>query len=234
MTFNADVTHMTSSLMVVASASLIVPSAISSGSSHGEEQTGVLLVSRTTSIVLLILYSVYLWFQCVTHADLFKDEEVEEEEEHLGMWFSLFVLILATLGVTVCSDKLVDSIEGVVETAGLSRVFIGMIVFAIVGNAGEYVTTVKVAMKDKLDLAIALVVGSTLQIALFVTPFLVILGWILGQPMSLKFGMFETTTFSLSVLVVNYLIQDGRTNYFAGALLIGTYVYVSLRLACSS
>jgi calcium/proton exchanger len=225
LTFNKDVTAMTASLMVVASASLVVPLAISFGSAgtQPEQDDGILLVSRTTSIVLLILYGVYLWFQTMTHARLFQSGEEDEEECHkLGLWTAVVVLILATLGVTVCSDRLVDSIDGFVKSAHVGRPFIGMIIVAIVGNIGEYFTTVNVAMKGKLDLAIALVVGSTLQIALFVTPFLVILGWILGQPMTLKFGMFETTVFTLSVLVVNYLIQDGRTNYFAGALLIGT------------
>ena len=221
-----DVTRMTASLLVVASASLVVPSAISSGSvgSHQllDNDGCVLVVSRITSIVLLILYGVYLWFQMVSHKSLFQAVEDEEESNELGLLASVLVLSLATIGVTVCSDKLVDSIDGFVESAHVSRAFIGMIVVAIVGNAGEYVTTVKVAMKGKLDLAISLVVGSTLQIALFVTPFLVMLGWIIGQPMTLQFGPFETIVFSLSVLVVNYLIQDGRTNYFAGALLVGT------------
>jgi Ca2+:H+ antiporter len=132
------------------------------------------------------------------------------------------VLIIATVAVAACSDYLVDSVDGFVETLHVSRAFIGLIIVPIVGNAGEYATTVKWAMNNKLDLAIGVIVGSTLQIALFVTPFMVILGWIIGEDMSLRFDRFQTTTVSLSVLVVNALVRDGRTNYFEGFLLIAT------------
>ena len=215
---------MMASLMVIASASLIVPSTLYavSDSKSIEHDQNVLILSRITSIILLILYVVYLYFQTRSHAHLFKEEEAGDKQ--LDPWSASAVLILATLGVTVCSDNLVDSIDGVVESLNISRPFIGLIIVPIVGNAGEYVMAVSMSMRDKLDFAISLIVGSTLQIALFVTPFLVIAGWIINRPMTLMFDIFETAVFSLAVLVVNYLLQDGRTNYFAGALLLGTYV----------
>ena len=83
-------------------------------------------------------------------------------------------------------------------------------------------TAVIVAYKSKMDLAIGVAIGSSMQIALFVTPAMVILGWIIGQPMTLHFQGFETVVFFLSVLVVNYLIQDGRSNYLEGAMCLGT------------
>jgi Ca2+:H+ antiporter len=153
---------------------------------------------------------------------LFREEGESEEVHELGFWSSSIVLLLATIGVSFCSDSLVDSIDGVVEVLHISRAFIGLIIVPIIGNAGELTTTVSAAMKNNLDLSIGIIVGSTLQIALFVTPLMVVLGWIVHQPMTLQFDTFETTVFSLSVIVVNYLIQDGRTNYFAGALLLGT------------
>ena len=210
-----------SSLMIVASISLIVPSALyATFSKSSEPDEHILVLSYVTSIILLIFYIIYLYFQLKSHKHLF---EAEEEEAHeLGPVAASIVLILATVGVTVCSDALVDSIDGIVEASGVSRTFIGLIIVPIVGNAGEYATTVKAAMKDKLNLAISVVVGSTLQIALFVTPFLVILGWIIGQPMALRFDTFETTVFFLAIVVVTCLIRDGRTNYFEGVLLIGT------------
>ena len=88
-------------------------------------------------------------------------------------------------------------------------------------NAAEHVTAVVVALKGKMDLAVNVAIGSSLQIALFVTPFLVILGWIMGQNMSLHFEGFETVIFFLSVLVVNYLIQDGKSNYLEGCMCLG-------------
>lgn len=88
----------------------------------------------------------------------------------------------------------------------------------IVGNAAEHVTAIVVALKDKMDLALGVAIGSSMQIALLVTPFLVILGWIIHQPMTLHFEIFETVVFFLSVLVVTYVIQDGKSNYLEGAM----------------
>lgn len=226
--FNSQITGMMASLMVIASASLIVPSALYavSDSKSIEPDQNVLTLSRITAIILLILYIVFLYFQTKSHAHLFKEEEAGDKE--LDPWSASAVLVFATIGVTVCSDNLVDSVDGVVESLNISRPFIGLIIVPIVGNAGEYVTAVSASVRDKLDLAISLVVGSTLQIALFVTPFLVIVGWIINRPMTLMFDIFETAVLSLAVLVVNYLVQDGRTNYFAGALLIGTYTIIAV------
>ena len=123
---------------------------------------------------------------------------------------------------------LVDSIDAIVQTAHISKTFIGLILLPIVGNAAEHVTACVVAWKDKMDLAIGVAIGSSMQIALFVTPFLVILGWIIGQPMTLHFQLFETVVFFLSVLVVNYLIQDGKSNYLEGAMCLGTYIIIAL------
>jgi Ca2+:H+ antiporter len=104
----------------------------------------------------------------------------------------------------------------------VSRAFIGLILVPIVGNAGEFVAAVEQARKNNIDFALGLIVGSTLQIALFVTPFLVILGWIIGKPMSLRFDTFQTTVLFMSVIVVRCLVRDGRSNYFEGFLLLGT------------
>ncbi|OCL09813.1 vacuolar calcium ion transporter [Glonium stellatum] len=231
--FNIDVTGIMSSLMIISSASLVVPSALYSTATPLKplEPSGdILVLSHITSIILLVFYIMYLYFQLHSHAHLFTcDDDTEADENHtLDPWTASTVLVIATVGVTVCSDYLVDSIDGVVEASNISRTFIGLIIVPIVGNAGEYVTTVNAAMKGKVDLAIGVIVGSTLQITLFVTPFLVILGWILRQPMSLRFDTFETTVFFLAVILVNCLIQGGRTNYFEGAMLIGTYLIIAI------
>lgn len=214
-----------SSLMVVSSASLIIPAVLSATSTLPTTfwlSDYILTLSRVASIILLIFYLVYLYFQLKSHAHLFAENENNSETHELGGWAAATILLSATIGVAVCSDYLVDSIGGVVKAAHISRAFVGLILVPIVGNAGEYATAVNATTKQNLNLAIAVIVGSTLQIALLVTPFMVILGWMINQPMSLSFDPFETTVFSLAVLVVNYLIQDGRTNYFAGALLIGS------------
>jgi Ca2+:H+ antiporter len=224
-TFNVDVSGILSSLMVVSSASLIIPSVLYStiSSKSPDVEQSVLSLSRAASVVLLAFYLVYLYFQLKSHSELFVDDEPEEEEEQvLGPWVASIVLILATLGVTVCSDCLVESVDGFVEKWHVSRAFIGLIVVPIVGNAGEFNTVVNSSLKGNMDLAIGVVVGSTLQIALFVSPFLVICGMIIGQPMSLRYSPFETVVFFLSVIVMDCLIRGGRSNYYEGCLLVGT------------
>lgn len=212
--------------MIISCSSLIIPSAL-----HIADQGSIdynyfandyiLNLSRTTSVILLIFYLLYLFFQSYTHSHLFTEEE-DEQSDKLNTWSSSTVLILATLGVAVCSDYLVDSVDGFVETLGVSRSFIGLIIVPIVGNAGCYVATVQWSRTGKINLAVSVIVGSTLQISLFVTPFLVIVGWIIGKDMSLHFDTFETIALTMSVLIVNCLVRDGQTNYFEGVLLIGT------------
>ena len=110
-----------------------------------------------------------------------------EEDGHLSMTAGLVVLLLTTILVSFCADYLVGSIDEIVESSGLSKTFIGLIVIPIVGNAAEHVTAIVVAMKDKMDLAIGVAIGSSLQIAIFVTPFMVLVGWAIDVPMSLYF-----------------------------------------------
>jgi Ca2+:H+ antiporter len=136
--------------------------------------------------------------------------------------------LLVTVAVAICAEYLVDSIDSIVATAHISKTFIGLILLPIVGNAAEHVTAVVVALKDKMDLAMGVAIGSSMQIALLATPFLVILGWIIHQPMTLHFETFETVVFFLSVLVVTYVILDGKSNYLEGAMLLGLYVIIAL------
>lgn len=223
--FNVDVSGILSSLMVVSSATLIIPSVLYSTipSKSYEVEASILSLSRAASMVLLTFYLVYLYFQLKSHSELFVDDKQEEEEERvLGPWSASIILILATLGVTVCSDRLVDSVDGFVDKWHVSRAFIGLIVVPIVGNAGEFNTVVNSSIKGNMDLAVGVIVGSTLQIALFVSPFLVMCGWVIGQPMSLRYSPFETVVFFLSVIVMDCLIRGGRSNYYEGSLLVGT------------
>ena len=235
--FNETVASTMSSLMAVAATSLIIPATLYASLQNSEQpntEANVLLVSRGTAIIMLMLYVLYLVFQLRTHSHLFDAEaegEGEGEQEEptiLSPVAAGVALVLVTLLVAVCAEYLVDSIDAIVQEAGISKTFIGLILLPIVGNAAEHVTAVVVAYKDKMDLAIGVAVGSSMQIALFVTPFLVILGWIMGQPMSLNFQGFETVVFFLSVLVVNYLIQDGRSNYLEGCMCLGTYIIIAI------
>ncbi|KAK5118816.1 hypothetical protein LTR62_000025 [Meristemomyces frigidus] len=236
-TFNETVASTMSSLMAVAATSLIIPATLYASLTKSQASTdmNILILSRGTAIILLILYCLYLYFQLKSHAKLFDAETQDEggegeekEPEILGPVPASVCLVLVTLLVAVCAEYLVGSIDSIVETSGISKTFIGLVLLPIVGNAAEHVTACVVAWKDKMDLAIGVALGSSLQIALFVTPFLVILGWIIGQEMTLRFQSFETVVFFLSVLVVNYLIQDGKSNYLEGCMCLGTYIIIAL------
>lgn len=226
-----------SSLMAVAATSLIIPATMYAAlkPSDKDSDSNILVLSRGTAIIMLILYCLYLYFQLKTHASLFDAEAQEggedgeeKEPEILGPVAATVALVLVTVLVAVCAEYLVDSIDSIVASSGISKTFIGLILLPIVGNAAEHVTAVVVAYKDKMDLAIGVAIGSSMQIALFVTPFLVMLGWIMGQPMTLHFQGFETVVFFLSVLVVNYLIQDGKSNWLEGCMCLGTYTIIAI------
>lgn len=197
-----------------------------SNKDHTEDINATILnLSRGTAVLLLALYVLYLYFQLRTHHNLFApepeanvEEEEEEEEVHMNPWAAAAVLIFVTILVSICADYLVASIDPLVERANISQNFIGLILIPIVGNAAEHVTAVVVAVKNKMDLAMGVAIGSSIQIALFVTPFLVVLGWIMDREMNMRFETFETVAFVLSVLVVTYTVQDGKSNYLEGAM----------------
>jgi Ca2+:H+ antiporter len=252
--FNSTVASTMSSLMAVASASLIIPATLYAAISNNtvskpgdattdpdhDAQHNILILSHGTSVILLLLYVMYLFFQLRSHSDLFEetngsdaeaggaDEEEEEEERVLSPWAATVALVVVTVLVSICADYLVGSIDSMVEKTGMSKTFIGLVLIPIVGNAAEHVTAVVVAYKDKMDLAIGVAIGSSLQIALFVTPFLVILGWIMGIEMTLHFQTFETVAFFISGLVVTLLIQDGKSNYLEGGMCLGLYIILAL------
>ncbi|KAF2220903.1 Sodium/calcium exchanger protein-domain-containing protein [Elsinoe ampelina] len=237
--FNSTVASTMSSLMAVASASLVIPATLYAALARSKSSTddNILILSHGTAIILLILYVLYLVFQLKTHTELFDEEtaaddgeegEGEGEGQILSPYSATVVLVLITVLVSICADYLVGSIESIVTSTGISKTFIGLILIPIVGNAAEHVTAVVVAYKDKMDLAIGVAIGSSMQIALFVTPFLVLLGWAMGQPMTLHFQLFETVVFFLSVMVVNYLIQDGKSNYLEGAMCLGMYLILGI------
>ncbi|KAL8849593.1 MAG: hypothetical protein Q9221_005420 [Calogaya cf. arnoldii] len=157
----------------------------------------------------------------------FDAEHREHSKKHLSRTSAIILLIASTGLVAVCADFLVESINYLVDNTGVNEAFIGLIVLPIVGNAAEHVTAVIAAGKNKMDLAIGIAVGSSIQIALFVTPVIVLLGWILQKEMSLYFSIFETVSLFVSAFIINFLILDGKSNYLEGALLIAAYVIIA-------
>jgi Ca2+:H+ antiporter len=155
------------------------------------------------------------------------DDEADEEPD-MSIKAAIFMLLISTGLVAVCADFMSDAIEPMVETSGISQSFIGLIILPIVGNAAEHVTAVTVATKNKMDLSIGIAVGSSIQIAIFITPVIVVLGWMMNKEMTLYFNIFETVALFVTVLVVNFLVLDGRSNYLEGSLLIAAYIIIAL------
>ncbi|KFY76300.1 hypothetical protein V499_04008 [Pseudogymnoascus sp. VKM F-103] len=155
-------------------------------------------------------------------------EKVEEDEDDISRTTAVILLLVSTGLVAVCAEFMVASINDVTTHTALGETFVGLIILPIVGNAAEHVTAVTVATKNKVDLAIGVAVGSSIQIALFVTPFIVLLGWMMDKPMSLYFTLFETVCLFVSAFIVNFLVLDGRSNYLEGALLCAAYVIIAV------
>ncbi|KAI9439938.1 calcium/proton exchanger [Lactarius indigo] len=154
--------------------------------------------------------------------------EEEEEKPQMSSQMAIVLLVFVTVTVAITAEFLVDSINGLTESGHISKEFVGLILLPIVGNAAEHVTAVTVSVKNKLTLSLGVAVGSSIQIALFVIPFITTLGWILGKPLTLLFDPFESIVLFLAVLTVNYVVQDGKSNWLEGMILMCLYVIVAV------
>jgi len=233
--FNADGARSQSVLLLIAVLGMAIPS-IASAASDAEgrdHSSSTLFISRGAAVVLGIVYCFYLLFQLKTHPEAFasskeEGEDEEEEEAQLTVPVAVLVLLVSTLIVAVCSEGLVGSIEGVSESFGLPRNFIGIVLLPIVGNAAEHTTAITVAIKNKMDLAINVALGSSSQIALLVVPFTVLIGWAMSVPMDLDFGLTNTAILVLVVIIVGSITTDGESNWLEGMMLCAAYSLVML------
>ncbi|MDJ0598796.1 MAG: calcium/proton exchanger [Crocosphaera sp.] len=231
--FQSVAARLNASSMNLAVIAILLPTAVQYTSSGIEEQT-LQNLSVAVAIVLILVYGLTLLFSMKTHAYLYdvgmaaEDEAMEEEGHNINLTKWIIVLLLVTLGVAIESELLVNSLEEATSSLGLTALFTGVILLPIVGNAAEHATAVTVAMKNKMDLSMSVAVGSSLQIALFVGPVLVIAGWFLGQPMDLDFNPFELVAVAVAVLITNSISSDGRSNWLEGTLLLATYAVIGL------
>jgi Ca2+:H+ antiporter len=225
LTFCSKAASTCTSLLLLAIVSLVMPTFLKGV--HPEEE--FLNVSRYSSIVIFFVYLQFLAFQLVTHADYFNPEEEEEgDEPKWTMGFAVAVLALMSVITAFSSDALVDSITEYSKDMSLNRDFIGLILVASVGNIPEFYVTLMVASANKLDLALTIAVGSSCQMALFVTPFCVLAGWILDKDMSLNFHPLQVISMILAVLVVSSVIQGGSATWLQGSLLISSYAIIGM------
>ncbi len=234
-TFQPTAARMNASVMNLAVIALLVPTAVEYTSS-GIGQHILQQLSVAVAVVLITVYMLSLLFSMKTHAylydvgvaDLEEDCEPETESKGNNVWLWVGVLLIVTIGVAVESELLVKSLEQATEDLGLPALFTGVIFLPIIGNAAEHATAVTVAVKNKMDLSVSVAVGSSLQIALFVAPVLVIAGWFIGQPMDLDFNPFELVAVAVAVLIANSISSDGNSNWLEGILLLATYMVLGL------
>lgn len=233
--FPPFVARVNASLMNLAVIAILLPTAVDFTSSGIPEAT-LQELSIAVAIVLILVYALTLLFSMRTHSYLYdvglaESEQAELAEANLtggdakvNLWLWVGVLLGATLLVALESELLVESLEVATAQLGLTGLFTGVILVPIIGNAAEHATAVTVAMKNKMDLSVSVAVGSSLQIALFVAPVLVLAGWALGKPMDLDFNAFELVAVAVSVLIANSISSDGRSNWLEGTMLLAAYV----------
>lgn len=205
---------------------------------HSEVHFGKseLSLSRFSSCIMLVAYASYLYFQLRCQQNLYSpvegeeenhDDSDEEEAPELTQWEAVGWLAILTVWVSILSGYLVDAIQGASDSLNMPVAFISVILLPIVGNAAEHASAIMFAMKDKLDITLGVAIGSSTQISMFVIPFCVVVGWIMGKPMDLNFQLFETATLFITVLVVAFMLQEGTSNYFKGLMLILCYLIVA-------
>lgn len=231
--FQPDAARMNASAMNLAVIAILLPTA-AQYTSKGMGETAIQNLSVAVAIVLILVYALSLFFSMKTHSYLYEvgtaEFEEAEEESHetpnIALWVG--VLLLATVLVAIESELLVGSLEEATTSLGLSELFTGVILLPIIGNAAEHATAVTVAMKNKMDLSLSVAMGSSLQIALFVAPVLVIIGWVIGQPMDLNFQPFDLVAVAVAVLITNSISSDGKSNWLEGTLLLAAYAILAL------
>ncbi|HSS05282.1 MAG TPA: calcium/proton exchanger [Solirubrobacterales bacterium] len=222
------------SMLLLAAAALLMPAIFELVEGQGLPKPGAEIIhygstvehlSLAVAVVLIVTYVLGLVFSLKTHRDIFNPEYGDEDSWGWSVRTSVIALAIAGVLVGVMSEVLVGSISEASHAAGLSEFFIGVIVVAIVGNAAEHWVAVLVAMKDKMDLAVNIAIGSSAQVALFVAPVLVLASVFIGpHPLALVFNGFEHGALLLAVLIANYVTQDGESTWFEGVQLLAVYV----------
>ena len=184
-------------------------------------------LSVMVSIILLLVYGANLFFSLHTHKHLYT-EEVGKYEARWSVMRSILTLFAATLAVAWISDILVNSITPLVDAFGWSQLFIGVIFVAIIGNAAEHVSALTTALKNRMDLSLQISIGSATQIAMLVAPLLVLASLFFVSQMSLVFNTFELVAMVLSVVIVNFIVADGESNWLEGVQLLAAYAIMAI------
>ncbi|HEX8397205.1 MAG TPA: calcium/proton exchanger [Pyrinomonadaceae bacterium] len=248
--FNRTASSASATALTLAAIALLIPSVFhlvaaqvpvaQGGWTPQKEQS----LSLAIAIVLIVTYGLTLLFSLVTHRQLFAGKEMQgapasvgaeldaiEAEEHHQPWSvqrAVLTLLIATAFVALISEFLVGAVEGARANLGLTEVFVGVIVVAIIGNAAEHSSAVLMALRNKMDLSLGIAIGSSLQIALFVAPVLLFASYLFGRPMNLEFTLPEVFAVIASVLIVEQISSDGESNWIEGVQLLSVYAILGI------
>ena len=228
--FNPTAAGMGASLLLLAAVGLIVPALFHF--TAAERGIGIeRQLSLTIALILFAIYALSLLFTLKTHRHLFAGEAHNASDLGEPPWTmsaSIIVLTVATCLVALMSEMLIGALEPAAQRLGLTQVFVGVILVALVGNAAEHSTAVLMAIKNKMDLAYGIAVGSSIQIALLVAPMLVFASYLFGAPLDLIFTPFEVVAVTISVLIVGFVALDGESNWMEGVMLVGVYLILAI------
>ncbi|AGX44200.1 calcium/proton exchanger [Clostridium saccharobutylicum] len=226
-TFNKKVVEVSSSMLLFAVVGLCIPALFTHTVDVALLNTRYESLSIFVAIVMIAIYILSLIFSFFTHKDIYS---ADIEEEGLTAKWSLkkaiSVLVISTVLIAIESEFLVSGIESITKSLGLSEFFVGIIIIPIIGNAAEHSTGVVMAMKNKMDVALEIAIGSSLQIILFVAPVLIFLS-LLFTPMSIIFNQFELIALIVAVLIVNRVSNDGESNWLEGVQLLAVYFIIA-------
>jgi len=219
--FNTIAARASASTLLLATAAIVMPAVFFLTSENPSSAT-IETLSIAVSIIMAVSYIASLLFSLYTHKHLYTAETAECSAKW-SIRKSVTVLLASTVAVAIMSEILVSSIEPLAQSLGWTELFIGMIFVAIIGNAAEHVSAITIAIKGRMDLALQIAIGSTTQIAMFVVPVLVFTSYFFETPMNLIFTTFELAAIISAVLMVKSIIEDGKSNWFEGLQLLGTY-----------
>ncbi len=228
--FQSTLARVNASAMNLGVIAILLPTAVNYTSTGINEAT-LQGLSIAIAVILILVYASTLFFSMKTHSYLYDIGvvEIESKEAHKpNLWLWIAVLLGVTVFVAIESELLVENLETATSSLGLTPLFTGVIFLPIVSSAAENITASSVAIKNKMELSVAVSMGSSLQIALFVAPVLVLAGWSFGQPMDLNFNPFELVAVAVAVLIANSISSDGNSNWLEGALLLATYAILGL------
>lgn len=229
-TFNPQGARAQATMLTLAAITLILPAAYRVALGEGAGP-GLVPLSISISVVLLLVYALFLTFSLGTHSALFRRSEGHDEDHTASRSNSRTALVLggSTIGIAVMSELLVGAIQPAAKNLGLGSVFIAVFVVAILGNAAEHATAITAAMKNRMDLALSISIGSSVQVALFVAPVLMLLSLVIGpKPMDLAFPGGLVLIVLLSVLITGQVASDGRSDWLKGIQLLAAYIVLGL------